>query len=351
VLGALEQPQLRLDLQRGALWTRPFQTLGDVDTLVPLRFLERQPHGRVVQHARVSAATAYRQLLRELQLKLTPRQAWKQGYETQEVQAIRRIDPAIYRRGKDVLAPLSRVWDMTDWPGSLFGVQWTRVTPAVRDGSLREVRLFRAGPSSPREPPPTLRAVGTFDPDRLGAAPEPGAPPLSTMQPPLLTARDDATAARLHARPLRPNGNLAGYIAQPPALITTLAGARAFSDYLYVAVIATILLGVAAVVDVPFLGLRERAAELATLEASGWDDRALGRLVALEGLWIGALGALAGAGLGLAGAALFAGALPAALVLTSLAAAAAGTLLAGAAALVPALRLRSAPTVPMLAGE
>jgi len=137
---------------------------------VPLRFLERQPHGRVVQHARVSAATAYRQLLRELQLKLTPRQAWKQGYETQEVQAIRRIDPAIYRRGKDVLAPLSRVWDMTDWPGSLFGVQWTRVTPAVRDGSLREVRLFRAGPSSPREPPPTLRAVGTFDPDRCRSA-------------------------------------------------------------------------------------------------------------------------------------------------------------------------------------
>jgi len=66
-----------------------------------------------------------------------------------------------------------------------------------------------------------------------GAAPEPGAPPLSTLQPPLLTARDDATAARLGGRPLQPNGSIAGYIAQPPGLITTLAGARAFSDYLF----------------------------------------------------------------------------------------------------------------------
>jgi hypothetical protein len=49
----------------------------------------------------------------------------------------------------------------------------------------------------------------------------------------VLTARDDATAARLSGRPLRPNGNLAGYIAQPPGLITTMAGARAFSSYLF----------------------------------------------------------------------------------------------------------------------
>jgi ABC-type antimicrobial peptide transport system permease subunit len=119
----------------------------------------------------------------------------------------------------------------------------------------------------------------------------------------------------------------------------------------YVAVIATILLGVAAVADVLFLGLRERAAEFATLEAAGWDDRVLGRLVVLEGLWIGALGALAGAAAGLAAAALFAGSLPTELVLTSLAAAVAGTVLAGGAALIPAVWLRRTPTVPLLAGE
>ena len=116
------------------------------------------------------------------------------------------------------------------------------------------------------------------------------------------------------------------------ALTLLLAATIAFNDVLvgtllgdavavqvrgtdYVAVVTTILLGVAAVADVLFLGLRERAGELATLEAGGWDDRALGRLVAFEGLWIGAAGAVAGAAAGLAGAAAFAGALPGALVL------------------------------------
>jgi ABC-type antimicrobial peptide transport system permease subunit len=119
----------------------------------------------------------------------------------------------------------------------------------------------------------------------------------------------------------------------------------------YVAVIATVLLGIAAVADVLFLNVRERAAEFATLTATGWDDRALGRLVALEGLWIGALGALAGAATGLAGAAQFAGALPVSLIVTTVAAAAAGTLLAGLGALVPAAWLHRLPAVQLLAEE
>jgi ABC-type antimicrobial peptide transport system permease subunit len=97
--------------------------------------------------------------------------------------------------------------------------------------------------------------------------------------------------------------------------------------------------------------VRERAAEFATLTATGWDDRALGRLVALEGLWIGALGAVAGAVMGLAGAALFAGTLPAGLLLTTLAAATAGALLAALGALVPAVWLRRLPAVQLLAEE
>jgi putative ABC transport system permease protein len=100
-----------------------------------------------------------------------------------------------------------------------------------------------------------------------------------------------------------------------------------------------------------FLRVRERAPELATLTATGWDDRVLGRLVALEGLWIGALGSAAGAVAGLAGAALFAGALPVSLLLTSLAAAAAGAVLAALSALVPAAWLRRLPAVELLAEE
>jgi putative ABC transport system permease protein len=630
-----EQAELaveRLSAAAADRWARPFETHGDVDMLVPLRFLARQPDGPVVQRARVLAATAYRQLLRDLQRDV--REGWSPADEAQRVNSIWRVEPASYRRGPDALVPRSLRWDKNDWPAWGTPLHWARMTPAVRDDSLREVEDFQPVVSSPRESEPRLHAVGLFDPDRLGAAPEPGAPALSTMQPPLLTAHDDDSAARLGGRPLRPNGSLGGYLMQPPALFTTLAGARAFNADLYpglerepmisavrvrvegvtgidavsrerirqageriaaatgldvditagasgaptavdlpagrfgrpqlalsetwvrrgvaarvlsavdrkslllfalilvvcalfvtnaasaavrarrdelgvlaclgwstgrlfavvlaevaliglaagvlggllalplaglvgvdasigraalavpaaaglalvaglvpaaraaraqpiaavrpavleagrawrprglgqlalvnlvrtpgrtvlgalslaigvcaltfllaatiafhdvlvgtllgdavavrvrgtdyVAVIATILLGVAAVADVLFLGLRERRAEFATLEAGGWDDRALGRLVVLEGLWIGAAGALAGAAVGLAAAALFAGSMPTGLVLTSLAAAVAGTVLAGGAALVPAVWLRRTPTVPLLAGE
>jgi ABC-type lipoprotein release transport system permease subunit len=119
----------------------------------------------------------------------------------------------------------------------------------------------------------------------------------------------------------------------------------------YVAVAATVLLGAAAVADVLYLGLRERAGELATLRATGWDERALLRLVGYEGLMIGAAGSLLGAVLGLAGIAQFTAALPADLLATAALAAAAGTALAGLAALGPAAWLRRLAPVPLLAGE
>jgi putative ABC transport system permease protein len=147
---------------------------------------------------------------------------------------------------------------------------------------------------------------------------------------------------------------LAATIAFHDVLVGTLLGDAVAVEVRstdYVAVAATVLLGAAAVADVLFIGVRERAAELATLAATGWDDRALGRLVAYEGAWIGALGAVAGAAAGLAGAALFAGALPAGLLLTTAGAAVAGTALAALAALVPAAWLRRAPAVPLLAEE
>ena len=55
----------------------------------------------------------------------------------------------------------------------------------------------------------------------------------------------------------------------------------------YAAAAVTVLLGVLAVTDVLFINIRERAAELATMRALGWPDRALARLVITEGAVIG----------------------------------------------------------------
>ena len=119
----------------------------------------------------------------------------------------------------------------------------------------------------------------------------------------------------------------------------------------YIAVGATVLLGAGAVADVLFLPLRERAGELATLRATGWDEGAMRRLVGYEGLLIGATGSLLGAGLGLAGVAQFTDALPGDLLATTALAGAVGTALAGLAALAPAAWLRRLAPVPLLAAE
>ncbi|PGH41603.1 hypothetical protein COO58_27795 [Micromonospora sp. WMMA1996] len=117
------------------------------------------------------------------------------------------------------------------------------------------------------------------------------------------------------------------------------------------AAVATVLLGAAAVADVLYLNIRDRAAELATLRATGWTDAALGRLVGYEGFVIGALGAVGGATLGLGGAALVVGQVPAGLVTVAALVASAGVLVTCLAALVPAALLRRLPTARLLAEE
>jgi putative ABC transport system permease protein len=119
----------------------------------------------------------------------------------------------------------------------------------------------------------------------------------------------------------------------------------------YVAVVATVALGVLAVADVVFLNIRERAAELATIRSFGWRESSLARLVVTEGAAIGAAGSLAGAALGLAGAAEFAGQLPPGLLGAAAAAACAGVLVTVGAALLPAQLLRRLPAAHLLAEE
>jgi putative ABC transport system permease protein len=119
----------------------------------------------------------------------------------------------------------------------------------------------------------------------------------------------------------------------------------------YVAVIATVALGVLAVADVVFLNIRERAPELAAIRTFGWREATLSRLVITEGAIIGLTGSLAGAALGLAAAAQLAGQLPATVYLIAAVAVAGGLLVTATAALLPAQALRRLPAAHLLAEE
>lgn len=111
----------------------------------------------------------------------------------------------------------------------------------------------------------------------------------------------------------------------------------------YIAVAATLVLGLLAVADVLLLNITERAAELATIRSFGWRESALGRLVVTEGAIIGLLGSAVGAGLGLAGESEFTGQHPAGLSLIAAAAVTAGVVVTACAALLPAQALRHLP--------
>ncbi|MGH2916128.1 MAG: FtsX-like permease family protein [Solirubrobacteraceae bacterium] len=70
----------------------------------------------------------------------------------------------------------------------------------------------------------------------------------------------------------------------------------------YAAVALILLLAVGSVADVLIMNLRERSGELAALQACGWPDQSLRRLVITEGVTVGVIGALTGALAGLGGA-------------------------------------------------
>lgn len=100
--------------------------------------------------------------------------------------------------------------------------------------------------------------------------------------------------------------------------------------------------------DVLYLNIRDRAAEFAVLRATGWSERALGRLVTYEGLGIGLVGVTIGAAGGLVGVSWFVGDLHPSLIGTTALTAVAGLLVSALAALAPALWLRHLPAAALL---
>lgn len=119
----------------------------------------------------------------------------------------------------------------------------------------------------------------------------------------------------------------------------------------YVAVAATVTLGVLAVADAVVISITERAAELATIRAFGWPEPALHRLVITEGALTELAGSVTGALLGLVAAAVFAGQLPPLLFAAAGAAVLAGLVVTCVAALLPAQLLHRLPAAQLLAGE
>jgi putative ABC transport system permease protein len=109
-------------------------------------------------------------------------------------------------------------------------------------------------------------------------------------------------------------------------------------------------LGAAAVADVTYLNLRERAGELAALEASGWGRRQIGTLLTYEALLTALMGSVGGGAVGLLAAAIAFG-LSWPVVGGAVAAAAGGTLVALAGTAAVLLFTSDRPLAAVLAAD
>jgi ABC-type antimicrobial peptide transport system permease subunit len=84
-------------------------------------------------------------------------------------------------------------------------------------------RTMTRGPGADINASVEGRLVGMFDPGKLTSFSELSQVPMEAYQPPGITGADQAARDRLGGQPLLPNGNPAGYVAEPPMFLTSLA--------------------------------------------------------------------------------------------------------------------------------
>lgn len=102
----------------------------------------------------------------------------------------------------------------------------TGVPQSNRDVQLRPLTAHNAVEDSLGAGQSEIQVVGEFDPDQLPGFDPLNRVPLETYFPPTVTAGDEQTARMLGGQPLGPSWNVGGYVATPPALLTTLEAAR-----------------------------------------------------------------------------------------------------------------------------
>lgn len=140
--------------------------------------------------------------------------------------------PVEYRTGSDGhLIPVAQRNGPETWYEPLLGGYLA--PPANADIGFRNLTVHEGSNAINRNNTfisPILRQVGVFDPDQIEGFSRLSQVPLTTYYPPSAAPGDARTKELLDGRGLAPNANLAGYIQQPPMLLTTLASLPSFAN-------------------------------------------------------------------------------------------------------------------------
>ncbi len=95
--------------------------------------------------------------------------------------------------------------------------------------SLTEQIGINGGSSGPTNDFPSLKSVGEFDPSKLPGFSSLSQVPMETYYPPTATGANAASREALGNQPLLPDANIAGYLEEPPLMLTTLSSLSAFA--------------------------------------------------------------------------------------------------------------------------
>jgi ABC-type lipoprotein release transport system permease subunit len=173
--------------------------------------------GPVVERQRMGMGAAYHLLVRQLQ-GLINRRVFS------PVDGLWRVNPVQYQPAtpSQPLHPLATTVSNKVWTSRFQSDGFVGTPPDSRDSIYRTIHEHIASQDT-AESLPAPRAVGVFDPTEIKPFNALTHVPLGGYEPPQASPADDHSKALLAGRDLLPNSNLAGYLGEPPQLVTTMA--------------------------------------------------------------------------------------------------------------------------------
>lgn len=180
--------------------------------------------GQVVQTATVTAQQAYAAFLSSL--------AAEPG--RQQIDSYWTVGPVSYKTGPDGhLQPITVTNPDSVWESQYRSSGYVNVPSDASNTSYRKLTAHQGSSESKLNAGlqlPGLDVVGTYDVSKLPGFSQLSALPLETYQAPTVAAGDARTAGLLKNEQLRPDLNSAGYLQQPPLLLTTLKAASSLTN-------------------------------------------------------------------------------------------------------------------------
>lgn len=175
--------------------------------------------GPVVVRRTIEAGTAYGQLTTQM---LAENGSFVESYWT--------VGPVHYREQDGRLVPVPVTNPDSVWASSLQTTGYVPAPIEAADSSFRALTPNVGSNQGTILRLPVPHAVGEFDPTKLPGFSALSTVPEETYRAPVAAPADARSRRLLDGQDLLPNGNFAGYIEQPPLLLTTLASLRAFTD-------------------------------------------------------------------------------------------------------------------------